>query len=238
MLLAGVGWGRQPSLHGGCDASGLGTDKTDTAYRRFPVLRSKPDVDITKDRLVETWETTRDALGPRISAAREVGAPYAHEGSTRVAPDVAEASTRMAPYVDEARTRLQPAVDRLSPAVDTAKSRIKGDVVPAVIAAAETARETSAPARAEAKERAANALLALRGEQVKKVRRWPVAVVALLAGAAAGAVVGMRRQAPQPTPPVTPPTPFPAAARSNGVGVGDEATVHGASTTSRNPGDD
>src|SRR3954447_8925592 len=227
MLLAGVGWGRQPSLHGGCDASGLGTDKTDTAYRRFPVLRSKPDVDITKDRLVETWETTRDALGPRISAAREVVAPY-----------VDEASTRMAPYVDEARTRLQPTVDRLSPAVDTAKSRIKGDVVPAVIAAAETARETSAPARAEAKERAANALLALRGEQVKKVRRWPVAVVALLAGAAAGAVVGMRRQAPQPTPPVTPPTPFPAAARSNGVGVGDEATVHGASTTSRNPGDD
>src|SRR3954447_18671533 len=227
MLLAGVGWGRQPSLHGGCDASGLGTDKTDTAYRRFPVLRSKPDVDITKDRLVETWESTRDALGPRIIAAREVVAPY-----------VDEASTRMAPYVDEARTRLQPAVDRLSPAVDTAKSRIKGDVVPAVIAAAETARETSAPARAEAKERAANALLALRGEQAKKVRRWPVAVVALLAGAAAGAVVGMRRQAPQPTPPVTPPTPFPAAARSNGVGVGDEATVHGASTTSRNPGDD
>src|SRR3954452_11605958 len=227
MLLAGVGWGCQPSLHGGCDASGLGTDKTDTAYRRFPVLRSKPDVDITKDRLVETWENTRDALGPRISAAREAVAPY-----------VDEASTRMAPYVDEARTRLQPTVDRLSPAVDTAKSRIKGDVVPAVIAAAETARETSAPARAEAKERAANALLALRGEQVKKVRRWPVAVVALLAGAAAGAVVGMRRQAPQPTPPVTPPTPFPAAARSNGVGVGDEATVHGASTTSRNPGDD
>ena len=189
------------------------------------MLRSKPDVDITKDRLVETWETTRDALGPRISAAREVVAPY-----------VDEASTRMAPYVDEARTRLQPAVDRLSPAVDTAKSRIKGDVVPAVIAAAETARENSAPARAEAKERASNALLALRGEQVKKGRRWPVAVVALLAGAAAGAVVGMRRQAPQPTPPVTPPTPFPAAARSNGVG--DEATVHGASTTSRNPGDD
>src|SRR3954468_2580597 len=119
MLLAGVGWGRQPSLHGGCDASGLGTDKTDTAYRRVPGLRSKPNGDITKDRLVETWETTRDALGPRISAAREVVAPY-----------VDEASTRMAPYVDEARTRLQPTVDRLSPAVDTAKSRIKRDVVP------------------------------------------------------------------------------------------------------------
>src|SRR3954449_2233492 len=226
MLLAGVGWGRQPSLHGGCDASGLGTDKTDTAYRRFPVLRSKPDVDITKDRLVETWETTRRAPAPRIRAPRGVVAPY-----------VDEASTRMAPYVDEAPTRLQPAVDRLSPAVDTAKSRIKGDVVPAVIAAAETARETSAPARAEAKERAANALLALRGEQVKKVRRWPVAVVALLAGAAAGAVVGMRRQTPQPTTTVTPPTPFPATTRSGGAVAGDETSVHGAATTSRNPGD-
>src|SRR3954454_24328029 len=222
MLLAGVGWGRQPSLHGGCDASGLGTDKTDTAYRRFPVLRSKPDVDITKDKLVETWETTRDALAPRISAAREVVSPY-----------VDEASTRMAPYVDEARTRLQPAVDRLTPAVDTARSRIKADVVPAVIAAAETAREPSAPARAEAKDRAAHALLALRGEQVKKVRRWPVALLALAAGAVAGAAVGISRRAPQSSPSVTPPTPFPAAATANG----DDQSVHGAATTTLNPAD-
>src|SRR3954447_25745250 len=226
MLLAGVGWGRQPSLHGGCDASGLGTDKTDTAYRRFPVLRSKPEVEVTKDRLVETWETTRDALAPRISSAREVVAPY-----------VDQASTRMAPYVDEARTRLQPAVDRLTPAVDTARSRIKSDVVPAVIAAAETARETSAPARAEAKDRAAHALLALRGEQVKKVRRWPVALLALAAGAAAGAVVGMRRQAPQPAATVTPPRPFPAPTGPTGTVAGDETSVHGATTTSRIPGD-
>src|SRR3954452_16577869 len=141
MLLAGVGWGRPPSSHGGCDAPGLGTDEREAAYRRFPVLRSKPDVDITKDKLVETWETTRDALAPRISAAREV----------------------VSPYVDEARPRLQPAVDRLTPAVDTARSRIKSDVVPAVMAAAETARETSAPARPEGKGGAANGLLARRG---------------------------------------------------------------------------
>src|SRR3954469_9998675 len=226
MLLAGVGWGRPPSSHGGCDAPGLGTDEREAAYRRFPVLRSKPDVEVTKDRLVETWETTRDALAPRISSAREVVAPY-----------VDQASTRMAPYVDEARTRLQPAVDRLTPAVDTARSRIKSDVVPAVIAAAETARETSAPARAEAKDRAANALLALRGEQVKKVRRWPVAVLALVAGAAAGAVVGMRRQAPQPAATVTPPRPFPAPTGPTGTVAGDETSVHGATTTPRTPGD-
>src|SRR3954466_13962709 len=145
MLLAGVGWGRPTSSHGGCDAPGLGTDEREAAYRRFPVLRSKRDVDITKDKLVETWETTRDALAPRISAAREVVSPY-----------VDEASTRMAPYADEARTRLHPAVDRLTPAVATPRPRLKADVVRGVIAAAETARETWAPARAEAKERAAN----------------------------------------------------------------------------------
>jgi hypothetical protein len=189
--------------------------KEEAAYRRSTVLRSKPDVDIAKDRLVETWETTRDVLAPRLTAAREVVSPY-----------VDEATSRVAPYVDEARTRLQPAVD-------TARTRIKTEVVPAVIAAAETARETSAPARAEAKERAANALLALRGEQAKKVRRWPLALAALLAGAAAGAAVGMTRRTPESSPAPVAPTPFPAAATSGS----DEQSVHGAATTSRNPGD-
>jgi len=187
------------------------------------VLRTKPDVEIAKDRLVDTWETTRDALSPRLSAAREIVSPY-----------VDEATSRVAPYVDEARTRLQPAVDKLGPAVDTARSRIKTEVVPAVVAAAETARESSAPARAEAKERAAAALLALRGEQTKKVRRWPVAFVALLAGAAAGAAVGMSRRGAQSSPTVVPPTPFPTSTTPNGT---DEQSVHGAATTSRNPGD-
>ena len=186
------------------------------------MLRTKSDVEIAKDRLVDTWETTRDALSPRLTAARDIVSPY-----------VDEAASRVAPYVDEARTRLQPTVDRLGPAVDTARSRIKTEVVPAVVAAAETARETSAPARAEAKERAAAALLALKGEQ-KKVRRWPVALLALVAGAAAGAAVGMNRRGSQPSPTVVPPTPFPASTPHNGA---DEQSVHGAATTSRNPGD-
>jgi hypothetical protein len=185
------------------------------------VLRTKSDVEIAKDRLVDTWETTRDALSPRLSAAREIVSPY-----------VDEATSRVAPYVDEARTRLQPAVDRLGPAVDTARSRIKTEVVPAVVAAAGTAREQSAPARAEAKERAAAAVLALRGEK-KKVRRWPVAIVALLACAAAGAAVGMTRRGAQSSPSVVPPTPFPASTTPNG----EEQSVHGAATTSRNPGE-
>jgi hypothetical protein len=162
------------------------------------VLRQKPPADIAKDRLTETLQTTRDVLAPRLTAARVAVSPY-----------VDEASARVAPYVDEARQRLTPAVERLAPAVDTARTRLRTDVVPAVVAAAETARETSAPARAEAKERAAGALLALRGEKVTKGRRWPAAVACLLFGAAAGAAVGMSRRPTQPAPLAPTPTPFP-----------------------------
>jgi hypothetical protein len=159
------------------------------------VLRHKPDVEITKDRLTDTWETTRDALAPRLSAAREAVTPY-----------VDSATARVSPVLEEARVRLTPAVERLGPAVDTARERLRNDVVPAVIAAAETARETSAPARAEAKDRAAAALLALRGDRPQKVRRWPTAVACLLAGAAAGIAAGIIRR---PQSRQTGPAPFP-----------------------------
>ena len=187
------------------------------------MFRSKSDVDIAKDRLVDTWETTRDALGPRLAAAREAMSPY-----------VDDAAHRMAPYVGEAKTKLQPAVERIGPAVDTARTRIRTDVTPAVIAAMETAREQSAPARAEAMERAALALSALKGEK-KKSRRWPIAFLCLLGGAAVGAAVGMRRSAPTPpAPPLTPPTPCPG---TTSAATSEPQPVHGATTTPRAPGD-
>jgi hypothetical protein len=135
------------------------------------VLRSMTDVDATKDRMVETWETTRDVLSPRLVAAREA----------------------MTPYVDEARTRLTPAVERIAPAVDAARTKLRSDVVPVVVAAAETARDNSAPARAEAKQRATDALLVLRGAKPDKRRRWPIALACLIGGGALGAYAGMRR---------------------------------------------
>lgn len=150
------------------------------------VLRATPDVDATKERLVDTWETTRDALSPRLVAAREA----------------------MTPYVDEARTRLAPTVERLAPTVDAARTKLRSDVVPAVVSAAETARTNSAPARAEAKQRAADALLVLRGAKPAKRRRWPLALACLVGGAALGAYAGMRKTA-QPTGYT--PAPFPAA---------------------------
>jgi len=151
------------------------------------VLRTTPDVDAAKDRLVDTWETTRDAMSPRLVAARDA----------------------MTPYVDEAKTRLSPAVERLAPAVDTARTRLRKDIVPAVVAAAESARDNSAPARAEAKQRAGDAILVLRGAKPAKRRRWPLAFACLVGGAALGAYAGMRKAAAQPTGYT--PAPFPAA---------------------------
>jgi hypothetical protein len=55
----------------------------------------------------------------------------------------------------------------------------------------------------------------------------------LLAGAAAGAAVGMSRRSTPASPTAVPPTPFPASTTPNG----EEQSVHGAATTSRNPGD-
>jgi hypothetical protein len=150
------------------------------------VLRSTPDVDAAKDRLIDTWETTRDALSPRLVAARDA----------------------VTPYVDDARTRLSPTVERLAPAVDAARTKLRTEVVPAVVAAAGTAKDNSAPVRAEAMQRASDAMLVLRGAKPAKRRRWPIALACLIGGAALGAYAGMRRSA-QPTG--YNPTPFPAA---------------------------
>lgn len=150
------------------------------------------------DRLTETWDTARVAMAPRLAAAREA----------------------VGPLVDEASTRMTPLIERVGPAVDTARHRLRDDVVPVVTAAV----ENSAPARAEAKERAAAAVLALRGQQ-RRVRRWPIALGCLVAGAAAGLAAGAlnRRMATPVTPtpfPAPTPTPAPVAkqdAKQDGV---------------------
>jgi hypothetical protein len=166
------------------------------------VLRTKPDVDLSKDRLIDTWETTRDALAPRLASARDAVTPY-----------VDTAATRLAPVLDEARTKL------------------RSDVVPAVVAAAGTAREQSAPIRQEALDRAGAAYLALRGEKPTKTRRWPLALVCLLGGAAAGAAVAiMRRPAPVPAAAQFPPRPAGGEDAAAAAGVGTaRGSAHNAS---------
>lgn len=148
------------------------------------VTSTNPALAKGMDRLTETWDTARVAVAPKLAAARDA----------------------VGPWVDEANTRMTPLIERVTPAVETARTRLRDDVVPAVAAAV----ENSAPARAEARDRAAAAVLALRGQQ-RRVRRWPIALGCLVAGAAAGLAAGAinRRMATSVTP--TPfPTPTPA----------------------------
>ena len=152
------------------------------------VATTNPALAKGMDRINETWETARVAMAPRVAAAREA----------------------VGPLIDEAGVRVAPLIERVGPAVDTARTRLRDDVVPAVAAAV----ENSAPARAEARDRAAAAVLALRGQQ-RRVRRWPIALGCLVAGAAAGLAAGAinRKMAtpvspsPFPTPTPNPPTP-------------------------------
>jgi hypothetical protein len=188
-------------------------------------LSANPTLTKSMDRITETWDSAKAALSPHVGAAREAVAPHLTAARVAVAPYVEEAGARVtpvidrvAPRLDEARAKVTPvvetAVERFGPAVetavDTARTRLRDDVAPAVVAAVETARETSAPARAEAKERAANALLALQGRQ-RKTRRWPFALAGLAAGAIAGIAASSLTKRPAPQEPVITPTPFPGS---------------------------
>jgi hypothetical protein len=182
------------------------------AHSEVPVLRTRDRI-AGKDRLTETWETARTTVAPRLTAAREAVAPYVEQASARVAPYVEQAGARVAPYVEQAAEKVGPVLDearqRVVPTVETARTRLVEEVIPTVTAAVESARVSSAPTRAIAKERAAAAALALAGKQPKQ-RRWPFAVAGLAAGALAGVAVStlLRKQTPAQSAPVTP---FPAA---------------------------
>lgn len=177
------------------------------------MFRNAPDATAGKERLAETWESARTTLAPRISAAREAVAPY-----------VDQATTRVAPVLEEARTRV-------GPAMETARDRFVTDVMPTVTHAVGTAKESSAPARTEAKERAAAALLALQGKQ-RKARRWPIALVSLFAGAIAGLAAGTMMRGRQPTQLPPPPTPFPARDGESPSKAQGSSTGRGSATPS------
>lgn len=189
-------------------------------FRSKTVAPSSATVTKGVERLSETWDTARttlrhSALAPHMEAARDAVAPRLAAARIAVAPYVEEAGARVTPVIERVTPVVETAVERFAPtvesAVETARTRLRDDVVPVVTAAVESARESSAPARAEAKERAANALHALQGRQ-QRARRWPVALGCLAAGAVAGAAASVltRRQ----STPVTPrpfPAPVPAA---------------------------
>jgi len=170
------------------------------------------------------------ALAPRVVAARTALSPYAATTRERLVPAVIGARQRVVPAVAGARGRMVPAVagarERVVPAVAGARATLVDTVAPALATAVSTAvaaaREGKAD-RAEARRRGATALAALRGDLPRRQRRWPVALISLLAGAVAGAVAGIvaRRAAapsePSYIPAVSPP---PAAAEGADQPVG------------------
>lgn len=163
------------------------------------------------------------AMGDLMPAGAGQGALVDGEGRRRLG-GLRSRREALVPVVATARERMLPAVasarGRVGPAVAGARGALVDSVAPAVAGAVTTAvsaaREGSLPSRELARERSAAALAALRGEQPESPRRWPLALVSLLAGAAAGVVAGLlaRRAAAPGEPtyiPASTPPPSPAS---------------------------
>ena len=88
----------------------------------------------------------------------------------------------------------------VAPRWSLARTRIQDDVAPAVTDAIRNAKESSAPLRAEALDRATIAYHALRGEP-PKARRWPLAIGFFAIGTGAGMIVAALSRRPQAEPP-------------------------------------
>ncbi len=163
-----------------------------------------------------------DAVAPSTSRTREVVAELgtvageAVEGLGERAVDLAgrarevavELADRAGPYADRALVGARDAAvelaDRAGPYADRARDsavELRSTAGPAVAAAALSAGGALDTARS----RSADALTVLRGDRVgppSSLRRWPWALAAAVAGAAAGALVVsvLRRVAPGDAP--------------------------------------
>ncbi len=166
---------------------------------------------VLDDPVLDSWAPEASDLDPQAPQDR-LRRRYARTTRHRVVPAVAGARGRIGPAVGEARERIRPVVGeargRVVPAVAGVRGTLLDTVAPAVAGAVTTAvtaaREGSLPTRAEARGRSALALAALRGElpQARHQRRWPVALLCLLAGASAGAAAGLlARRATGPSEP-------------------------------------
>jgi hypothetical protein len=179
---------------------------------------------VLDDPVLDSWAPEASDLDPSAPQDR-LRRRYARTTRHRVVPVVAGARGRIGPAVGEARGRVVPAVAGVrGTLLDTVAPAVAGAVTTAVTAA----REGSLPTRAEARGRSALALAALRGElpQARHQRRWPVALLCLLAGASAGAAAGLlARRATGPSEPTYIPATSPP--RSSGPAATDEPVEAG-----------
>lgn len=141
----------------------------------------------------------------------------------RVGEVVDELIETLTPHVESAR-------EAAAPHVHAAHEKLVNDVLPAVAAAAESAREQAGPVAAEAKARGLAAAAALKGEEPapKRGRFKKFLLLAGLAGAIAFVVkLFTRSSTEQPWEPTyVPRPPAPAAASDTPIadGVGDTST--------------
>lgn len=111
-------------------------------------------------------------------------------------------ATRLEPYATSARDtagrRVVEAREWAAPRLEHAAETVQLTVAPRVSSALNTAAHRLEPTRAEARLRGSAALAALQGKKVvKKKRRWPVAMLFLGLGGAAGAAAGMFVRKPE-----------------------------------------
>lgn len=169
----------------------------------------------------------KDALGPRVGAAREALAPRLEQARDAVSPRVEAARdsavSTMKPAVDSVLVSLAPLV---AAAVEAQKSSSKK-----VRKSAKKWEKSTRGSRKEARRRATEAALALKGE---RARRWPWVVGALAAGTAVGlaaALVTRRNREPEweeydldtPVEPVAPAAAAPTPEADPLPPVGDTA---------------
>jgi hypothetical protein len=132
---------------------------------------------VTKDKITDT-------MASRVSAARQL------------------VDTKVLPYaVPASRKAADKAAKQASKQMAQAKVLVQEKLVPMASSAVDQALEASAPIREEAIRRGLLAAAALRGAeavQIKKRRRWPIALLFLALGSAAGAAVAWLSQAGKP----------------------------------------
>ncbi|MHB2024144.1 MAG: hypothetical protein ACYCO3_12560 [Mycobacteriales bacterium] len=122
-----------------------------------------------------------EQVGPVLESARE----QLEAARDRVLPAVERVRDQIVPAIETAR-------ERIPPVVGSARDQLKETLAPALTEFLSDAQHRSGPARVEARRRGEAALAALLGQPVHvgRRRRWPLALLSLLAGFGLGAALG------------------------------------------------
>ncbi|HEY3686590.1 MAG TPA: hypothetical protein VGL93_26395 [Streptosporangiaceae bacterium] len=112
---------------------------------------------------------------------------------------------RLGPYAETARDtaaeRLVEARKWAAPRLEDAAQAVQETVAPRVSSALAATAQRVEPVQKEAKKRGRAVAKALKGQQQKKRRRWPIALLFFALGGLIGAAVATARSSATPLPP-------------------------------------